>query len=324
LCLDRNTGKELWRKIAAEEIPQEGHHGDNSFASASPTTDGQRLYVCFGSAGVYCYDLDGNLVWDRDLGPVETRLSFGEGSSPVVHDGRLLIVRDHDQQSYITMLDAETGKPNWQRARDEPSAWATPLVVEHDGRTQIITNGRNRVRSYDLNGGSLLWECGGQVSNVTPSPVATDDTVFCMSGYKGSALYALPLNATGDITDSSKVVWSKSKDTPYVPSPLLYDGRLYINKSNDPIMVSLDAKTGEPLIERTRMPGIRGLYASPVGAAGRVYFVGRHGTTLVLEHGDTFNVLATNTLDAHIDASPAMVGNDLFLRSKTHLYCVAE
>lgn len=324
LCLDRNTGQELWRRVAAEKVPNEGHHGDNSFATASPTTDGKKLYAWFGSAGLFCYDLEGNLVWSRGLGPVKTRLSFGEGSSPVVHGNRVMILRDQDEQSYLVALDADSGETVWQANRDEPSAWATPLVVQFEGKTQIITNGKNRVRSYALKDGSLIWECGGQVSNVTPSPVATKDTVFCMSGYRGSALFALPLDATGDLTDTTKIKWSKRRGTPYVPSPLLYDGLLYFNQSNNPILSCVDAASGEVVIERTRMPGIRRLYASPVGAAGRIYFAGREGTTLVIERGPEFKVIATNRLDEGADASPALVGNQLFLRGKSHLYCISS
>jgi outer membrane protein assembly factor BamB len=318
------TGKTIWRRRATEQVPIEGHHRDNDFASASPTTDGHRLYVWFGSAGLYCYSLDGELVWQRDLGAAQTRLSFGEASSPVVHDDKLIVNRDLDSQSYITVLSAKTGDTIWRRERDEPSCWATPIVVQHEGVEQLITNAHNRVRSYNLANGDLIWECGGQVSNVTPSPVTDGVAVYCMSGYRGSAAMALPLDATRDITDSDQIIWSKTRGTPYVPSPILYDGFLYFNQSNDAILTCLDAKTGETLIERTRMPGLRGLYASPVGASGRVYFVGRNGVTLVLEKGPEFKVLATNKLAEPIDATPALVGTQIFLRSEKSLYCIGE
>lgn len=324
MCLDRTTGKVTWRKVATEQVPVEGHHRDNDFASSSPTTDGRRLYVWFGSAGLYCYSLDGELLWQRDLGPAQTRLSFGEGSSPVIHDEKLIVTRDLDSQSYITVLNAKTGETIWRKERDEPSCWATPIVVEHEGTEQLITNAHNRVRSYDLANGDLIWECGGQVSNVTPSPVTDGEAVYCMSGYRGSSVMALPLDATGDITDSDKVGWSKSRGTPYVPSPILYDGFLCFNQTNDAILTCLDAKTGETLIERTRMPGVRGLYASPVGASDRVYYVSRDGVTLVLEKGPEFKVLATNKLKEPIDATPALVGNQIFLRSEKSLYCIGE
>ncbi|HUG19030.1 MAG TPA: PQQ-binding-like beta-propeller repeat protein [Planctomycetaceae bacterium] len=324
LCLDRNTGRELWKKIAIEKIPHEGHHGDNSFASASPTTDGERLYAWFGGAGLYCYDLDGELLWKRDLGTVNTRLSFGEGCSPVVYRDRLIVNRDNEDQSTITVLDSKSGKTVWSADRDEPSAWATPLVVEVGGTTQVITNASNRVRSYDLADGSLIWECGGQVGNVIPSPVTNGELVFCLSGYRGSAALAIPLDSTGDLTGSDKIAWSVSRGSPYVPSPLLYDGLLYFNKSNDAIISCIEAQTGKILIGETRLPGVRRIYASPVGAAGRVYFVGRDGDTTVLERGEELKVLATNQLDEGCETSPAIVGKQMFLRGKNHLYCLEE
>ncbi|MBX3437287.1 MAG: PQQ-like beta-propeller repeat protein [Planctomycetaceae bacterium] len=322
ICLDRQTGRELWRRTAVERVPHEGHHGDNSFASSSPTTDGERLYAWFGSAGCYCYDLSGELLWSKDLGQVETRRSFGEGASPVVHDGRLILVRDQEGPSSIVVLNARTGDELWRADRDEPTAWATPYVVEHDGRTQVITNATNRSRSYDLESGELLWECGGQVTNVIPSPVVFNDRALCMSGYRGSALFAIPLDARGDVTGTQTVTWSLERGTPYVPSPLLYDGRLYFNQTNEGIFSCVDAETGRQLMERTRLPGIRALYASPVGAAGRIYLVGRDGTSLVLQAGTELNVMATNRLDDRFDASPALVGNEIFLRGKQNLYCI--
>ena len=324
MCLDRRTGETLWQETATETIPHQGHHNDNNFASASPTTDGKRLFAWFGSAGLFCYDLNGKLLWQRDLGKVNTRLSFGEGCSPVVHGNRLIINRDNESDSYVEVLDVETGNTVWKVDRDESSAWATPLVVEAAGATQVITNASNRVRSYDLASGKVIWECGGQVGNVTPCPVTAEGLVFCMSGYRGNALLAIPLDAQGDITGTDKVAWTMNRGTPYVPSPLLYDGLLYFNQSNNGILTCVDAKPGRTVIERTRMPDMPRIYASPVGAAGRVYFVARDGTTLVLDHGSEFKVLATNRLDEGIDASPAIAGKQLFLRGREHLYCIAE
>jgi outer membrane protein assembly factor BamB len=271
---------------------------------------------------MFCFDLEGKPLWQRDLGEVETRRSFGEGSSPVVHGDRVVLSRDNEGKSYIVALNAQSGEAAWQQERDEPSAWATPLVVEHEGRTQVITNASNRVRSYDLADGTLLWQCGGQVGNVTPSPVADGKNVYCMSGYRGSALLAMPLNAEGDITDSDRIVWKKDRGTPYVPSPLLYDGLLYFTQSNDAILTCLRAESGETVIDRTRLPGLRSIYSSPLGAAERVYLVGRDGVTLVVERGGEFKVLATNRLDEGIDASPAAVGKQLLLRGRKHLYCI--
>ncbi len=324
LSIDRATGKENWRKTCIEKVPHEGTHNDNNYASASPTTDGRRLFVWFGSAGLFCYDLAGELLWQRDLGPVNMRRSFGEGSSPVIRGERLILNRDNEDKSYIIVLDAATGATVWQKERDEISSWATPFVVEHAGRTQVIVNASNKVRSYNLENGELFWECGGQVGNVTPSPVADADRVYCLSGYSGAAAFALPLDAKGDLTDSKEIAWSLSRGTPYVPSPLLYDGLLYFNQSNDGILSCVEAATGKVVIERTRMPDIAKLYSSPVGAADRCYFTSRDGTTLVIAKAPEFKVLATNRLGEGVDASPALLGKQLFLRGEKHLFCLEE
>ena len=192
LCLDRESGKELWRRTATKKIPHEGAHNDNDFASASPTTDGKQLYCWFGSAGLYCFDLDGNKLWERDLGEAKVGSSLGEGCSPVLHDGKLVIVRDHAGQSSIEVLDAETGDTLWQRERDEDNAWATPRVIQHSGKTQVITAASGAVRSYDLDSGEIIWQCSGLTGNVTPCPVIDGDYVICMSGYQGYAAMAIP------------------------------------------------------------------------------------------------------------------------------------
>lgn len=324
LCLDRETGQERWRRIAGERIPHEGHHGHNSFASASPTTDGERLYCWFGSQGLFCFDLLGKKLWERDLGKATVGASLGEGCSPVVHDGHLVIVRDHGGQSSIHVLDAKTGKTLWRQERDEPNAWATPRVIGHNGKTQVITAASNFVRSYALEAGQILWQCSGLTGNVIPCPVVEGDIVYCMSGYEGYSVLALPITETGDLSGSDKIVWSKNRGTPYVPSPLLYDGMLYFNQSSKAILSCLDARTGDTIIDRTRLPGISSVYASPVGAAGHIYITGRKGTTLVLKRSQELKVVATNRLDERIDASPALVGDQLFLRGHGSLYCIAE
>ena len=324
ICFDRHSGKELWRQVADEQIPHEGHHGDNDFASASPTTDGKRLYCWFGSAGLYCFDLDGKLVWERDLGKAFVGSSLGEGCSPVIHDGKLVVVRDHSKQSTISVLDAETGKTIWEKNRDEPNAWATPRVIEHEGKTQVITAASNEIRSYDLANGDVIWRCRGLTGNVIPCPVTQDGVVYCMSGYEGFSLLALEMSKTGDITDTDAVVWKKQQGTPYSPSPLLYGGMLYFSQSNRNILTCLDAATGNEIVSRTRLPELSNIYASPVGAQDRIYLTGRNGKTVVLNRTDKIDVLAVNQLNERIDSSPALAGKQLFLRGEKSLYCISE
>ena len=322
LCIDRQTGKVRWRQVATEQVPHEGHHPTHSYAAASPTTDGKYLYVSFGSRGLYCYDLDGHLQWQRDLGKMITRLGWGEGISPVIHGDTLVMNWDQEADSFLIALDAHTGKTRWKAARDEPTSWATPLVLEHNGRTQVIVNATKRVRSYDLATGQLLWQCGGQTVNVIPSPVADDKVVYCVSGYRGSFACAISLDATGELTDGRKLLWEYKQNTPYVPSPLLTGDRLYFTKGNSAVLTCLDTKTGKPLYESERIPGLRSLYASPICAGGRIYITGRDGTTVVLKRSDQLEVLATNPLDDPIDASPVAVGKSLLLRAERYLYCI--
>ena len=324
ICLDRNTGKELWRDVATKKIPHEGAHNDNDFASASPTTDGKSLFCWFGSAGLFCYDLNGTKLWQRDLGEAKVGSSLGEGSSPVLYDGKLVIVRDHGGQSRIEVLDTSTGKTVWRKDRKEGNAWATPLIVEHSGRTQVITNASNYIRSYDLETGDVIWQCSGLTGNCTPCPQVDGDYVICMSGYKGYSAMAIPLTETGDISNSEKIRWSLSKGTPYVPSSVLYDGLLYFNQSNQAILRCVDSKSGEVLFGPQRITGISNIYASPVAANGRIYIVGRGGRTVVLRHSRDYEPIATNELNERFDASPAIAGQQIFLRGTNHLYCIAD
>ncbi len=322
LCFDRTTGKEVWRTTAIEQVPHESGHNTNTFASSSPVTDGERIYVSFGSRGVHCLDLDGNLLWSKDLGKMQTRNQFGEGSSAAIYKGTLVVPFDHEGDSFIVALDAQTGEEKWRQPRDEQTTWSTPLITEYDGRVQVIANGSNRVRSYDLASGEIIWECGGQAGNPIPTPVRFEDNVIVMTGYRGYAIYSIPLNSHGDITDSETITWIEEDAAPYVPSPVLYQGQLYFFKANNGVLVSRDAKTGELLIDQTRVPDLSTVYASPVAAANHIYLTGRDGTTVVLKHGKNFEVIASNKLDDTIDASAAIVGDEIFLRGKEHLYCI--
>ena len=325
MALDRQTGKVLWQKVAREEVPHEGfREGDGSFASCSGVTDGQHVFAYFGSRGLYCYDLAGNLQWSQDLGKMRVAMGFGEGSSPALHKNTLVVNWDNEDGSYILALDKTTGKKLWKETREEGTSWATPLILEHDGKAQVITDATRKIRSYDLATGKILWECGGLTRNVIPSPVADGDTVYCMSGFQGNSLLAIRLGRTGDLTGTDAIAWTHKKSTPYVPSPLLYGDKLYFFANNNAVLTCLDAKSGKPIIDAERIEGMSGVYAAPVGAAGKVYLAGRNGTSVVLKQGDKLEILATNKLDEKFDASPVAVGKDLLLRGRAYLYCVAE
>ena len=324
LAVDRRTGAVAWERVVREAAPHEGKHQTGSWAAPSAVTDGEVLCAFFGSAGVYCLDLEGRPLWDRDLGDMRIRMGFGEGASPALHGDSLVVNWDHQGQSFIAALDKRTGRERWRTERDEMTSWATPLVVEHDGRTQVVTNATNRVRSYDFETGELLWDGEGGTTNAIPTPVAADGIVYLTTGYRGNRLDAVRLGAAaGDITGSGAIAWSLDRDTPYVPSPLLHDGILYFTKGNNGILSAYDAGTGRLHYGPERLPGIRNLYASPVAAGGRIYIPSRDGTTVVIAAGPTFEVLSANLLDDGFDASPAVAGGELYLRGREYLYCIA-
>jgi outer membrane protein assembly factor BamB len=324
LSYDRLTGKELWRRTATEQVPHEGRHPTHTYAAGSPTTDGRSLYVSFGSRGIYCYDLAGKLRWQRDFGRMKTRYGWGEAVTPVIRDDTLIVNWDQEAESFIIALDARTGATRWQKDRDDLTSWNTPLIVTSQGRTQVVVNGTKRVRSYDLKTGELLWQCGGQTTNAIPSPLAFKGLAICMSGYQGSACYAIPLSATGELTGTSAPAWHHDRGTPYVPSPVLAGDRLYFTQGNQALLSCLDARTGKVLMDRQRLPHLDDLYASPVTAAGRIYLTDRDGTTLVLRDAIKLEVLAANRLADPIDASPVVVGGQLFLRGHHYLYCIKD
>lgn len=323
-CLDRGTGKILWQKVAREEVPHEGHQPNNTFASYSPVTDGAQLYVSFGSWGVYCYDFKGVLKWRRDLGKMQTTMGFGEGGSPAIRDGKLIINWDHQGDDFITALDARTGATVWKTERNEAGTWCTPLIVEHNGKAQAVVPATGKVRGYDLATGQQIWECEGLTRNAIPSPVSAQGVVYVMSGFQGNKLLAIRLGSTGDLTGTDAILWRHEKGTPYVPSPLLYDDLLYFFAGNTSVVSCFEAKTGKALVEAERLEGLREVYASPAGASGRVYVLGRDGAALVLKKGPQIEKLAANKLDDRFDASPAIVGKELFLRGHANVYCLAE
>src|SRR6266436_4963075 len=287
LAVSRREESVLWMKVLREEWPHEGGHVTGSLASNSPVTDGEHIYAFFGSRGIYCLDLTGELKWSKDLGRMHTLHAHGEGSSPVLYGDMLIVCWDHEADSYLYAFDKRTGKQLWKVARDEKTSWSTPLVVEHEGKPQIIVSATKRVRGYDL---------------------ATR-----LAGAKG------------DITGTDRVAWKLNRMTPYVSSPLLYGDTLYFLRHNQNILSRLEPTTAKPRGEALRLEGIADfIFASPVGAAGRIYVTGRDGTTIVLRHDREIATLAVNHLDDSFSASPALVGREFYLRGERFLYCIAE
>lgn len=324
-CFDRTTGKQLWSQVAVEAKPHEGTHSTNNFASASPCTDGEHVYAHFGSRGLYCYTMDGELKWKRDdLGRMQTRNSFGEGSSPTLSGNRIIVPWDHEGQSALYSLDKHTGKTVWKVDRDEPTCWATPLVIESDGKKQIVMNGQNNARAYDFETGKELWRCDGQTERPVASAVSEGGLVYVGSGFRGAFLGAFRPEGIGDIKGTESVVWTTDRDTPDIASPLLSSGRLYYYKAKVGVLTCVDAATGKPHYGATRVAGLDSIYASPIAAGGHVYLTSRNGTTVVIKDSDSFEIVSTNSVGETVDATPAPVDNQLFIRGERHLFCIAE
>ncbi len=325
LCLDRSTGDILWQRTAAETLPAEGHHPDHGFASASPFTDGERVYAHFGTRGLFCFDFEGKEIWKRtDFGPMSTRNGFGEGSSPTLHGDTIIVPWDHEGPSYITALDKRTGKTLWKTDRDEPTSWGTPLVITNGDHAQVVTTGQNFARGYDLATGKEIWRCAGQTQRPVASPVAGKDLIYVGSGFRGAFLGAFKRGASGDLESTDAVVWSVDSHTPDIPSLLLSGDRIYYIAGKSGMLSCRNALNGEAVFERERLDGISGVYASPVAASGKVYVAGRNGTIAVLKDDGDFTILATNKLDDGIDATPAIAGKQIFIRGNKHLYCISE
>ena len=234
ISLDRRSGQILWQTSVREELPYSHTHEFGSWASNSPVTDGEFIYAYFGSHGLYCLNFEGGIIWERDLGRMEKHMSFGEGSSPALYKDKLIVLRDHQGQSMLHVLDKRTGKSLWEVERDEISSWSTPVVLEHEGSVQLITSASNKIRSYDLETGEVIWQCGGLTRNVIPTPLYADGLVYLMSGFRGNALLAIDLSrAKGEITGTDAIVWSYDQNCPYTPCPILMYGLLFFLKTNN-------------------------------------------------------------------------------------------
>lgn len=325
LCLRLSDGELMWQRVAREAIAHEGGHRSASLASASPVTDGEYVIASFGSQGVYGLSVDGELLWERDLGLLRSKHAHGEGSSPAMSGDTVVVVSDHEGPSFLVALDRKSGAELWRVERDEVTSWSSPLIVDHGGITQVIVNGTHRVRGYDLASGAVLWECGGLSNNVCATPVAGGGMVFVGSSYETKALMGIRLDgAVGDITGTDHVAWFRTRGTPYVPSPLLYEDTLYFLSHYQGVITGIDAATGDVRRGPFRLPEIHEVYASLVGANDRIYILDRNGVTAVVAHDGDPRILASNALDDTFSASPVLAGDAMILRGERHLYLIAE
>lgn len=330
IALSRADGRTLWKTAVREEFPHEGGHTTGSPISNSPVTDGEHIYAFFGSRGLYCLDLDGKIVWKKDLGRMQTLHAHGEGSSPVLHGDTLVVNWDHERDSFLHAFNKRTGEQLWKVRRDEITSWSTPLIVEVDGKPQVIVSATKRIRGYDLDTGAQIWECAGLTDNVVSSPVFTRGILIAgVSYYKQAMLGIRVSGARGDITGSEQVVWRITRNTPYVPSPLLFEDVLYVIRHNQNVLGRLDPMTGKLHGELFRLEGIRDfIFSSPVAANNRIYVTGRDGSTVVLQPNvnpvNDPEVLAVNRLKDSFSASAVLVDGEIYLRGEQFLYCISE
>lgn len=324
LLVDRNKGTIIWQKTVAREWPEESTHELGSWASNSPSTDGEKIYAYFGSRGIHCLDFKGNILWQRDFGQMKKHMNFGEGSSSYLHGDKLFVQWDHEEGSFIYALNKNTGEIDWQLSREEGTSWSTPLVVDVNGSPQVIASATNQVRAYDFETGDIIWTTSGLTRNVIPNPVYANGILYVMSGFRGSAMQAIEISkAKGDITGTDAILWTYNQDTPYTPQPLLMNNRLYFLRVNNGFLSCIDARTGEPLYSKQNLKDISTLYSSPTGVNGRLY-IAADKTVMVIKEGDNFEVLASNKLDDNFHASPVIAGNQLILRGFENLYCFSE
>jgi outer membrane protein assembly factor BamB len=330
-CLDANTGKLLWSRTPFEGASRSTIHIKNSLASETPVADGNHVWAYFGNVGLACYDRDGKSIWTQKVPAFKTQMGWGTGASPALHEGKLVLVNDNEEQSYLQAIDAATGKELWRTARDEKSNWGSPFFWKNNRRTEIVTAGKSRVRSYDLDG-KLLWQIQGMSMVSIPTPFASEDLLYVTSGYVLDPLlkpvYAIRPGASGDIslkneaTSNEFIAWSQAQAGPYHPTPLVYEGLLYVLYDRG-FLACFDAKTGKEVYPRKRL-GPTAFTASPWAYQGKVFCLAEDGTTVVVKAGKQFEILGRNRLEEMALASPAVAAGSLFLRTQSKLYCLRQ
>jgi len=331
VCLDLARGEVLWEKEVHRGIPAKGLHIKNSYASETPVTDGTRVYAYIGNVGLFCLDFEGELLWERRWPPVRTQAEWGTAASPALHRGRLYLVNDNQEQSFIEAMDCETGQTVWHVERAEKSNWSTPFVWEHDARTEIITPGSGLTRAYDLDGREL-WQLGGSSSITIATPYAAHGLLYVSSGYildKRKPLFAIRPGATGDITladdatSNASIAWCQKMGAPYNPTTLVYDDLLYVLLDRG-LLACYDARTGATVYEPQRLGGATAYTSSPWASGGKVFCLDENGVTTVVRAGRAFEVLHSNTLsdDDMSMATPALSGEKLLIRTESRIYCI--
>jgi outer membrane protein assembly factor BamB len=333
-CLDKRSGKVRWEQTAATGVPKIKRHTKATHASSTLATDGRFLVAMFGSEGLYCYDMKGRLAWKKDLGTLDSgffmvpQAQWGFGSSPVIHDGRVILQADVQGGGFLASYDLAGGKEVWRTPRADVPTWSTPTVHVGTGRAQVIVNGWKHIGGYDLRTGKEIWRLRGGGDIPVPTPVVSGDLVYVTNAHGSAApVYAIRTTATGDITlaegqtTSEHIAWSQMRDGAYMQTPLVYGDLLYVCRDSGVLSV-YRAKTGERLYQQRLSDGRTGFTASAVAGDGKVYYTSEEGDIYVLKAGPTFELLSKNAMGEVCMATPAISDGALYFRTRGHVVAV--
>lgn len=332
LAVDAASGAVLWNRDVHTGVPRLKRHVKASHASATPATNGRVIVALLGTEGLFCFDMDGSLNWKRDLGLMDVGLvddptyQWGPASSPIIHGNLVIVQNDRHKDSFLAAYDLGTGRQAWRASRDELPSWATPLIRRTGGRDELVTNSGRFIRGYDPATGRELWRVSDEATQVkVPTPVAAGDLVIVTGGYPsgGRPIYAIRPAASPANADDEAIAWKTERGSSYTPTPLVYDGVLYICADNG-ILTAYEAATGERLYQQRISPSAGGFSASPVAAGGRIYLASEDGELFVVRAGRTFELLAANPLGEVTMATPAISGNLLIVRTRGHLLGLGE
>ena len=317
----RSDGQKMWEAFAPEGKTPYGNHYKNGYASATAATDGQRVYASFGPRGLVAVDMDGKVVWHRDLGRMDAY--HGTAGSPLLYKDRLILYQDQFNDSFVAAFDTRTGRELWRTRRDAQVGWGTPIAVRVGDHDEIIVSSQWIVRAYNPDSGAELWNCKGTTDEVIPTPVVGYGMVFCSSGRAGPTLAIRP-GGKGDVT-RTHVAWTSPRGSPFVPSPILYGEHLFMINDMASIVTCLEAMTGKVLFQgRLGVAQREGFSASPVGVDGKVFFTNDEGETFVLKAGPTFEMLHVNKLDESTLATPALVDGRWYFRTDRNLIAIGR
>ncbi|NQU54661.1 MAG: PQQ-binding-like beta-propeller repeat protein [Bacteroidetes bacterium] len=330
ICLDLNSGEEIWKQVAYHGLPRYKTHRDNNYAPETMVTDGKHVYAYFGMTGLYCYDMKGNLVWEKDLGNYPMQSNWGTSSSPVLYDNVLYMQIDNEEKSFLAALDSKTGEEKWRVSRDEKSNWGTPIIWKNSIRTELVVQGL-KTRSYNPENGELLWKVDmGGGRNIT-SPTADLDMIFVGNEKRsngGGTLFGIKAGAAGDISlkesESSNewVVWSVPESGIAMASPVIYNGLIYIVERNRGQIFCYEAASGKAVYPGTKITDAKAFWASPWVFDEKIYCLDEKGTTHVIQAGRTFKELGKNKLDDIFWASTAIAKSSYVFRGEKGIYCI--